>query len=201
MKLGLITDIHEHVDDLKQALAEFDARGVDQIVCLGDLIIVGDRLPETVALLAERNIPGVWGNHDFGLCSHPSALVSTRRAKFVGPVLDYYATYRPFLEIDDCYFSHVQPWRDLNDIMGLWHFGGDLDAAKSFDACPKRVMFTGHLHRWSISTRHGEIRWDGSAPIRLEPPERYLVVVSAACEGWAATYDTGSGELTPIWLR
>src|SRR5205823_3172643 len=114
---------------------------------------------------------------------------------------DYYATYRPFLEIEDCHFSHVEPWRDLNDIMGLWHFGEPFESVKSFVACSKRVMFMGHLHRWRIATRQGDIDWDGISPIWLAPPERYLVVVSAVCEGWAATYDTQSGELTPIWVR
>ena len=204
MKLGLITDIHEHVEELHRALAEFDRRHTDRIVCIGDVVQCGDRLHETVALLAPRKIPGVWGNHDFGLCSHPSALVSTRRQKSVGPVLDYLATYRPFLEIEDCWFSHVEPWRDLNDVMGLWYFDGIPDtpekAARSFEACPKRVMFTGHMHRWLIARRDGMIPWDGITPIRLEPPERYLVVVSAVCEGWCATYDTVSFELTPIPL-
>ena len=92
MRLGLITDIHEHVDDLQQALAACDRHGVDRIICLGDLVERGQALRETVALLAERNIAGVWGNHDFGLCSHPSALASTRRADFAGPFLDYMAT-------------------------------------------------------------------------------------------------------------
>ena len=88
MKLGLITDIHEYVEDLQCALVELDRHGVDRILCIGDVVQTGERLPETVALLAERKIAGVWGNHDFGLCSHPSALVSTRREKFAGPVLD-----------------------------------------------------------------------------------------------------------------
>jgi hypothetical protein len=84
---------------------------------IGDVVERCERLHETVAVLAERKIAGVWGNHDFGLCSRPSALVSTRREGFVGPVLDYSATYQPFLEIGDCWLSHVEPWRDLNDVM------------------------------------------------------------------------------------
>lgn len=205
MKLGLITDIHEYVEDLQRAFDEFDKRGVERILCIGDVVETGGRLHETVALLAARKIAGVWGNHDFGLCSHPSALVSTRREKFAGPVLDYLATYRPFLEIEDCFLSHVEPWRDLNDVMGLWYFDGFLDTpervARSFDACKSRVMFTGHMHRWLLARRDGLIAWDGSTPICLAPPERYLVVVAAACDGWCATYDTRSSELTPVALR
>jgi len=205
VKLGLITDIHEHVEELQCALAEFDRRGTERILCIGDVVETGVRLHETVAVLAERRIPCVWGNHDFGLCSHPSALASTRRAKYVGPVLDYLATYQPCLEIEDCFLSHVEPWRDLNDVMGLWYFDGFLDTpekvARSFDACKSRVMFTGHMHRWLVARHDGLMAWDGTTPISLAPPDRYLVVVAAVCEGWCATYETKTGELTPIFLR
>lgn len=205
MKLGLITDIHEHVADLQLALAEFDRRGVDQIICLGDVFQKGDAIHETVALLAQRKIPGVWGNHDFGLSSHPSAQVSPRRKHFVGPVLDYLGTYQPSLEIEDCLFSHVEPWRDLNHVMGLWYLGGLPEdpekAARSFDACDHRVMFTGHHHRWLLTTREGVVPWDGDRAIRLQAPQRYLVVVGAVCEGFCGIYDTRTGDLVPITFR
>jgi hypothetical protein len=62
-------------------------------------------------------------------------------------------------------------------------------------------MFTGHMHRWLIARQDGVMPWDGTTPISLPAPERYLVVVAAVCDGWCATYDTASGELTPIFLR
>jgi hypothetical protein len=205
MRLGLVADIHEHVDDLALALAQCDRHGVEQIVCLGDVLQTGSAIRETVALLAPRRIAGVWGNHDFGLCSHPSALVSSRRAQYAGPVLDYLATFRPSLEIDDCLFSHVEPWRDPNDIMALWDTGGmpsdPAQTARNFDACTQRVMFMGHHHRWLVTTRERMIPWDGRSPIRLAAPERYLVVVAAVCEGSCAVYDTQTGELIPVFFR
>jgi hypothetical protein len=205
MKIGLITDIHEHVEELRFALAACDRHQVERIICLGDVFETGAAIHETVALLADRNVAGVWGNHDFGLCSHPSALASTRRVRYGDAVLDYMATYQPCLAQDDCLFSHVEPWRDLNDVMGLWYLGGVPDdvekAARSFDARPQRVMFTGHHHRWFLTTRAGPIRWTGDRAIRLESPERYLVVVAAVSEGHCAIYDTCTGELMPIALR
>jgi len=205
VRLGLITDIHEHVTDLELALAECDRRGVDKVICLGDVFQTGEGIRETVALLAQRSIAGVWGNHDFGLCSHPSALVSSRRVHYVGPVLDYLATFRPSLQVEDCLFSHVEPWRDLNDVMGLWYLGGLPDvstkAARSFDACSHRVMFTGHHHRWLLATRDGVIPWDGNRAIRLEAPQRYLVIVAAVCDGFCGIYDTRTYELVPVAFR
>ncbi len=205
MKLGLVTDIHEHVADLALALAQCDRHGVDRIICLGDVFETGAAIGETVALLAQRGIAGVWGNHEFGLCSHPSALVSSRRARYGGAVLDYFATFRPSLEVEDCLFSHVQPWRNLNDVMGLWDTGGMPDvpekAARSFDACSQRVMFIGHHHRWLVTTRERVIPWDGSQAIQLQAPERYLVLVAAVCEGFCGVYDTQTGELIPVAFR
>jgi hypothetical protein len=205
MRLGLITDIHEQVADLELALAECDRRHVDKVICLGDVFQTGEAIHQTVSLLAQRNVVGVWGNHDFGLCGHPSALLSSRRVQYAGPVLDYLATFRPSLEVEDCLFSHVEPWRDLNDVMGLWYLGGLPDvpekAARSFDACSHRVMFSGHHHRWLLARREGLIPWDGTRAIQLNPPERYLVIVAPVCEGFCAIYDTHASELVPIALR
>ncbi len=37
MRLGIITDIHEHVEFLAAALTCFDAQGTDQVVVVGAL--------------------------------------------------------------------------------------------------------------------------------------------------------------------
>jgi len=42
MKLGIITDIHEHVECLRAALDEL-AGQVDQIVMVGDVVQTGER--------------------------------------------------------------------------------------------------------------------------------------------------------------
>lgn len=72
VKLGILADIHEHVEYLRRSLAIFSEQGVDQVVVLGDVFELGQRLRETVALLDESGTIGVWGNHEFGLCTDPS---------------------------------------------------------------------------------------------------------------------------------
>ena len=37
MKLGILADIHEHVEYLSRSLATFSEQGVDQVVVLGDV--------------------------------------------------------------------------------------------------------------------------------------------------------------------
>ena len=68
MKLGLITDIHEQNEPLRRTLDQFRREKVDQIVVIGDLFEMGERIEETYRLLADAKAIGVWGNHDFGLC-------------------------------------------------------------------------------------------------------------------------------------
>lgn len=89
--------------------------------------------------------------------------------------------------------------------MGLWYLGGLPDvpekAARSFDACRQRVIFTGHHHRWLLTMRDRVVSWDERSTIRLETPQRYLVVVAAVCEGFCGIYDTRTTELIPVAFR
>ncbi len=65
MKLGIITDIHEHVECLRAVLDEL-AGQVDRIVMVGDVVETGERIEETCQLLSDAGVVGVWGNHDYG---------------------------------------------------------------------------------------------------------------------------------------
>ncbi|HEX8200250.1 MAG TPA: metallophosphoesterase family protein [Isosphaeraceae bacterium] len=202
VKLGLVTDIHEDIEHLQAALDRFRTAAVERIVMLGDIFETGPRLDAAVAILADAGAIGVWGNHDFGLCVDPSDFA---RGRFRPATLAYMATLRPRLELDGCLFTHVEPWLDPTDIRQLWHVEDrpltpEL-IARSLDAAPQRVLFLGHFHRWLAATGAGLLPWDGRSPLRLDPAERYLVIINGVVEGWCATYDTATGELVPIDLR
>src|SRR5262245_44157083 len=68
MRLGLLSDIHEAVEPLRSAVHELKARRVDGFVMLGDVLEAGERVEETVAILAPLPGIGVWGSHDMGMC-------------------------------------------------------------------------------------------------------------------------------------
>jgi hypothetical protein len=198
MKLGLITDIHEHVEHLQAALDCFRTSAVDRIVMIGDVIGMTLRVEETCRLLAEAQAIGVWGNHDFGLCVDPS---TEMRARYSAVVIDYMTALRPRLEIEGCLFTHVEPWLDPENLADLWYFDGPPDEhgnlARIFDAAPHRLMFAGHYHGWLLATPDGICDWRGETAVRLSVG-RYFVVVGALCEGRFATYDTATAELRPF---
>ena len=200
MKLGILADIHEDVENLATALGLLREQAVERIVVLGDLFETGRRIGETVALLADAGAVGVWGNHDLGLCHEPDARVRARNA---GPVFEYMQTLGPRLELDGCRFSHGLPCWDPTD-PAIYYLGSrpesDEGRADAFTASACRVAFMGHFHRWLAATPEGLLDWAGGSPIVLDAGKRYLVVVAAVCDGWCAVFDTKSGELVPYRL-
>jgi putative phosphoesterase len=63
-RLGILSDLHADLEALQQALEHLDELGVDQIVCAGDVVDGGDQPDEVIALLRDRAIPTIRGNHD-----------------------------------------------------------------------------------------------------------------------------------------
>lgn len=201
MKLGLITDIHEHVDYLRAALDQLRSENVDQIVVIGDVFETGERIEETCRLLTEANAVGVWGNHDFGLSYEPDEDFGKR---YSPAVTRFMTSLKPRLDIDGCHFTHVEPWLNPEDLCDLWYFDGLPDhpdkLKRIFEAVPNRLMFAGHFHTWLLASPERIEDWSGDKPITLSDG-RFFVVVGALCEGQFATLDTESSELVPFAVR
>jgi predicted phosphodiesterase len=198
VRLGLLTDIHEQVDPLRSALARFRQERVEQVVVIGDIFEMGERIEETCRLLAEAGAVGVWGNHDYGLACEPSELV---RTKYGEAVIGLMTSLRPRLDIAGCHFTHVEPWLNPEKIADLWYYEGPPDEHRQlkriFDAVPNRLMFAGHFHKWLLAAPDGIEPWFGDRPVCLKE-RRYFVVVGALCDGRYAIFDTDSAELTPF---
>ena len=148
MRLGILADIHEAVGFLRGALAALDRIGVEQLVFLGDVCEMGGGLEETISILAGRDILGVWGNHDIGLSFQPDEEVSRR---YPPRVMEFMQSLLPRVSIEDCSFTHVEPWLNPCDVADIWYFDGIPDTAekvrRSFNACRERVMLCGSERR------------------------------------------------------
>jgi hypothetical protein len=202
MRIGIVADIHEAIEPLQRALAEFRSHGVDQVVSLGDAcdpLLKEDRASEVVELLQKCRAIGVWGNHDFSLCGEAN---NANLQRYSPEVLNYMATMMGHLVLEDCRFSHVEPWLDANSLECLWYYEGHPDtpakAQRSFQTFPERCFFIGHHHRWLIMSPDGEVPWNGREPLQLNRNSRYLMVMAAVCRGWCAIYDTSNSILIPI---
>ena len=64
MRYALISDVHANLPALEAVLDDIDARDIDAVYHLGDLVGYAPWPDETVALIRSRGIAGVAGNYD-----------------------------------------------------------------------------------------------------------------------------------------
>ena len=64
MKIGVIADIHGNISALESVIDEFDERGVDEFVCVGDIIGVLGSPGEVASLVKDHAREAILGNHD-----------------------------------------------------------------------------------------------------------------------------------------
>lgn len=203
MRLGLVTDIHNHHVELAKALELFRTRNVDQVVTIGDTcdaFAPPEGSDEVATLLSACGAMGVWGNHDFGLCHEIS---DDCRERFGDATFDFMQRMKPQVEIDGCYFSHKDASVDPHDVEQLWDFEDDSRDLKAranagFAAISNRRQFIGHYHCWWAATPTGPTGWDGAEPLLLRPEERYFIVVAGVFQSSCAVFDTESGLLEPF---
>jgi putative phosphoesterase len=67
MPVAVITDIHGNLPALEATLARIDELGIERIYCGGDLVGYGPHPNEVCALIAEREIPTIYGNYDYAI--------------------------------------------------------------------------------------------------------------------------------------
>jgi len=58
-------------------------------------------------------------------CDNPSDKI---QAQYPTSVTEFMTTLRPRLELAGCYFAHVEPWLDAEEIADLWFFEGPPDS-------------------------------------------------------------------------
>lgn len=63
-RLGVLADVHGDILALRDALAQLERLGAEQVVCAGDLLDWGPSPGRCIEILAERGVPCVRGNHD-----------------------------------------------------------------------------------------------------------------------------------------
>ncbi len=72
MRTAIISDIHGNLEAFEAVLKAIDARKVDQIICLGDILGYGPNPLECVDLVAARCVWSLMGNHDYAVLYEPT---------------------------------------------------------------------------------------------------------------------------------
>ncbi len=75
MKRAIVSDIHSNLEALQVVLADIESEGVDQLICLGDIIGYGPNPRECLDLILDFDLC-ILGNHDQGAMFDPEGFSS-----------------------------------------------------------------------------------------------------------------------------
>lgn len=160
-RIAMISDIHANLEALNVVLADIEKRGVQRIICLGDIIGYGPNPTECLDLVMKRCEMSLMGNHDFAVLFEPtsfnasaeSAAFWTRRqfeleinADIRRHRWEYLGNLKIRERIGDALFVHASPRRPINEYI----FADDVITAPTkmvqiFERIDRKC-FVGHTH-------------------------------------------------------
>lgn len=169
MRTALISDIHGNYDGLLAVLEDIARLRCDRILCLGDLVDGGHYGPEVVALLRERAVPTVQGNHD----EWPSTTLPLDTTEYLRSLPEQIVE-------GDILYTHTSPRHKKDKIKE------PIEAWNVFEESSYRRIFVGDVHipllfgqkckEWVSATSY-DIPYRQEFP--LDPDDRYIVCVGS----------------------
>jgi predicted phosphodiesterase len=183
---GVLGDIHGNREALAAALARLDAIGVDQLLCVGDLVGYNADPEDCVRMLRERGAVSIAGNHDligtgvlgFERCSNKAmhSLKQTRRV-LGAETAAYLRTLPSHRVLEDKFVLTHGGVRDVQHYMTRPRHFLENAALLATDFPGIRICFFGHTHEQRVFEVDGGrvSELDAAAGVRLRPDRMYFV--------------------------
>jgi len=185
LRNAIISDVHGNIQALEAVIAAIKRLGVDQVLCLGDVVGYGARPVECVTLVWETCRSVLLGNHDAAATGRgsvedfnpvaKSAIEWTRDA-----ITDRESGYLeglPYLFNGGGYAGTHSTFSDP----GAWKYVfSSLDAAVEFKATGEEILFYGHTHYPVVFTLEDRrVVSQRISELDLSPHQRYIVNVGS----------------------
>lgn len=156
---GILGDIHGNREALIAALAAAEAHKPDQILCVGDIVGYNADPDECAAILRERGISSIAGNHDligtgrlgFERCSNKAMYALKRTRRRLSLATAHYLRALPAaLPIEEQVLLVHGGVRDVQQYMTKpHHIAENVDYMHS-DFPGRHICFFGHMHEQKV---------------------------------------------------
>ena len=192
MRTALIADIHGNLVSLDAVLADIDRRGVDRVVCLGDVAATGPQPRETIERVAALGCAVVMGNTDEWLIEPRDESIEDDDTRRIVEIdlwahqqlderhLDLLREYRPLVELDGLLCFHGSPRSNTEVLLPVTP---DDELAAMLAGRTQPIMAGGHTHM-PMLRRHG-----GS------------LMVNPGSVGMPFEHPVGGGFRNPPWAE
>jgi predicted phosphodiesterase len=186
MRYALISDIHANLQAWRAVSEDIDRVGVDQVICLGDIVGYGPNPAEVLEEVYLRADHFVLGNHDAVVagrmdpeCFNDTArkIIEWTRQQLNDTAKQFLAEVPMMLEGSNFVVSHAEfEIPDRFEYIFEPH-----EALPSFAATRRPYLFCGHTHFPCIISLdpQGETRFYRPRPMQFIQPVRYLVNVGS----------------------
>lgn len=120
-KIAVFSDIHGNVEALRSILIDIAQLGIDDVICLGDVLGMGPSPSECLDLIIDNNVKLILGNHDLYAIYGASidvnvSMYEIEHAEWVGSrLMDYHIEY-----LEKCALSYEFSFK--NKLFGFQHF-------------------------------------------------------------------------------
>lgn len=151
MRYGILGDIHSNLCALESVLDALKREGVDVILSVGDIVGYGAAPSDCIALLRERSVRPVMGNHDAACLdlldtnyfnNYARAAVDWTRATLNEEERTWLGALPLVQHLEHCSVAHGTLFRpELFD-----YIQNPTDADPSLEIMPLPVCFVGHTH-------------------------------------------------------
>ena len=190
MRLAVISDLHGNLEAFREVLDDMDRVGVDDCVCLGDIVGYGPEPEAVVRLIQERDIPSVMGNHELALADKrylswfnhlAQKTVFLTEAVLSAPSLAFCRELPQFLDLHDILFVHGCP---PDSALTYMFEPSDRELAEIMRSMKHPLCFVGHTHLLELYTEdRGVIRRQPLECGRIVLPSAHRHIVNAGAVG------------------
>ncbi|TDI94981.1 MAG: metallophosphoesterase [Caldithrix sp.] len=186
LKYAIISDIHGNLEALESVIAEIEKKGVDTILCLGDVVGYGPNPNECVDIIRKRAEVILAGNHDYAPIGkldvsyfNPWArsAIEWTADHLTQSSVDFLIELPLKIDLDGFTIVHATPqnpeeWNYINTIG---------DAALNFPEFNSQICFIGHSHvpMAIYVTENNEHRVSKKNPLKIKKSRRYIINVGS----------------------
>ena len=187
MRYAIVSDIHGNQQAWKAVLEDIASVGVDETICLGDIVGYGPCPAEVLESVWERAADIVLGNHDAVVGGQLDPEIFTENAKrminwtmeTLDPALHHLLADVPYvLEGDGFTMAHAE----LTEPDRFAYIDNEQDAAENFTTGDQPILFVGHSHVPKIFVLDEDSGDVGQLPVHdlvAREGQRYIVNVGS----------------------
>ncbi len=184
MRVAVLSDIHSNLEALESVLEDIVGQGVDDLLCLGDLVGYGANPNECVERIRGLISHVVAGNHDHAAVGktdasyfnpHAKRAVAWTAQNLTADHARYISTLPYVKQVEHLLLVHASP-----SDPAAWNYLLSPQMARAeFQAFSESICFIGHSHQPLFFSINGAPRSLKGDRLSCDPGERYIVNVGS----------------------